>query len=376
MLYDKAMKTNKTIYIIPFVLLTSLACAFVQNMVFPPSPIPEPPPIQATQSSQVSSRTAIPAIPTETLLPTDESLDNPEPITCTNDDCLNACLDRLDQVLETRPFASIGNSIYEEQGAQFNLVLYKVDGDEISGPTILYVPSEYRKYQEDTASHLRIWKFYVAMIPAELRKLVREFVIFTDGPEDTSAWVQPSPTYKGYWQVGFDLLDSDYPAYLADTLVHETAHLLTLNTSQIPDDENQYYYYDDKHNIFMKCEQYAGDGGCSLPDSYINLFYQKFWKSVYKEWWETDQKAQDTKTFEEYLNVMEQFYDRHYKMFINSYAASNIDEDMAESFAYFALNPKPSGKSIYEQKVTFYYQFPELVEYHQQIIEGLCSYVR
>jgi hypothetical protein len=365
------MTTNKKIYVIPFILFITMACAFVQNMVFPPSPTAAPP------SPQLSNPTAISTISTEISAPTSESINNPEPIACTSDDCLNACLDRLDQVLETRPFAPIGNSIYEEQGANFDLVIYKVEGDEIIEPTILYVPSEYRKYQDDTASHLRIWKFYVAIIPSELRKLVNEFVIFTDGPSgDAGAWVRPSSTNPDDWQVGFDLLDSDYPLFVADALVHETGHLLTLNTLQIPEDEDHYYFYDSRTNNVLGCSQYAVYGKCSLPNSYINLFYQRFWKDVYKEWWETDQKAQDTKTFEEYLNVMEQFYDDHSELFIDSYAATNVEEDMAESFSFFVLNPQPSGNSVSEQKVAFFYEFPELVEYRQQIIEGLCSYVR
>ena len=377
MLYDRLMTRSKTIYIALFVLATSLACAFLQNIVVPPLPTLEPSAtLSPTLSSQVWSRTAIAPLSTETLPPTVEPFNNPAPIACTDDDCLNACLDRLDQVLETRPLAPIGNSIYEEQGAEFNLVLYKVEGDEIVAPAVLYVPLEYRKYQEDTASQMRIWKFYVAMIPPELRKWVKEFVVFTDGPYETSAWVQPSSTYKHYWQVGFDLLDSDYPAYLADSLVHETGHLLTLNSEQLPEDPEHYYFYDSRTNSVLGCPQYATDGKCSLPNSYINLFYQRFWKNVYKEWWGINQKAQDTATSEEYLKVMEQFYDRHRKMFLNSYAATSIEEDMAESFSFFVLNPKPSGKSIYQQKVAFYYGFPELVEYRRQMIEGLCSYVR
>jgi hypothetical protein len=365
------MMTNKKIYILPFILFTTLACAFVQNMIFPPSPTPDIP------SPVLSNPTATSMISTEFPTSTAEVINDPEPITCTNDDCLNVCLDRLDKVLDTRPFAPIGNSIYEEQGANFDLVIYEVDGDEIIEPTILYVPSEYRKYQEDIASHLRIWKFYVAIIPPELRKLVKEFVIFTDGPNgDAGAWVRPSPTDKDYWQVGFDLLDSDYPPFLADALVHETGHLLTLNTSQIPDDEDHYYFYDSRNNDVLGCSQYAVDGKCSLPHSYINLFYQRFWKDVYKEWWETDQKAQDTKTFQEYLNVMEQFYEDHSELFIDSYAATNVKEDIAETFSFFILNARPSSNSVAEQKVAFYYEFPELVEYRQQIIEGLCSYVR
>jgi hypothetical protein len=348
-----------------------MACAFVQNMVFLPSPTPDIP------SPQLSNPTAIPVTPTEVSIPTSELVSNPEPITCTNDECLNACLDRLDQVLETRPFAPIGNSIYEEQGASFDLVVYKVKGDEILEPAILYVPSEYQKYQEDTASHLRIWEFYVAIIPPELRKLVKEFVIFTDGPNgEAGAWVRPSPTEKDYWQVGFDLLDSDYPLFVADALVHETGHLLTLNTSQIPEDKDHYYFYDSREDNVLGCSQYAVDGKCSLSSSYINLFYQKFWKDLYKEWWEADQEAQKTGSSEEYWQAMGQFYDKHSELFLNSYAATNIEEDMAESFSFFVLNARPSGSSVSERKVSFYYEFPELVEYRQQIIEGLCSYVK
>jgi hypothetical protein len=364
------MGSRLKIYISLVILITTMACAFVQNMIFPPSPMPA-----STASPIVENTTAAPA--TEAPVPSSEPINNPEPIVCSNDECLNACLDRLSTVLETSPLDSIGNTIYEEQSAEFNLVIYKVEGDEIVDPAILYVPSEYRKYQEDAASHLRIWKFYAAIIPPELRKFVSEFVIYTDGPEgDSVAWVNPSPADADYWQVGFDLLDADYPPFLADSLIHETAHVLTLNTSQIPSDQDQYYLYDPKQNRVPGCEQYAVDGSCTLPDSYINLFYQKFWKDSYAEWWEMEQEAEDAGTSDEYFESMEQFYDEHSDWFIDSYAATSVEEDMAESFSFFALNPKPSGDSIYEQKVAFYYDFPELVEYRRQMIEGLCSYIR
>jgi hypothetical protein len=359
------MSTNIKIRLALLTLAATIACTFVQNMIFPPSPTPELP--APTKSS---------AAPLETSLPEAKPILHPEPITCSDDDCLNACLDRLDEVLATSSFDPIGNSIYEEQDADFNLVIYKINGDEITKPAVLYVPSEYHKYQEDTDSHLRIWNFYVAIIPSELRAFVNEFVIYTDGYGNSYAWVAPSLRDEGYWRVGFDLLDSDYPPYLADSLVHETAHVLTLNTSQVPFEQDKYYYYDEKEGFFRGCEQYAVDGGCSLPDSYINLFYQRFWKDSYAEWWEIEQEAQAAETPDEYYEVMERFYDEHSDWFINSYAATDIVEDMAESFAFFALNPQPSGDAIYEQKIAFYYDFPELVEYRQQVIEGVCSYIR
>lgn len=364
------MTTSHKLMLALLALLTTMACAYVENMIFPPSPAPDLP------ASGLPSLTAEPA-PAEVPTQWAEPFDNPEPITCSDDDCLDACLDRLDTVLETKPFKSIGNSIYEEQGANLNLVVYQVKGDEITDPAVLYVPDEYRKYQEDTDSHLRIWKFYAAMIPAELRALISEFIIYTDGPEGESmAWVQPSSTHEGTWQVGFDLLDSDYPLYLAETLVHETAHVMTLNEAQVPYDEDHFYFYNEKEKGFPGCDQYVLDGSCSLPESYINLFYQQFWKDSYAEWWELDQEAQNAATSDEYFEIMEEFYNDHSDWFLNDYAATDIREDMAESFAFFALNPRPSGDEVYEQKVAFFYDFPELVEYRQQMIEGLCSYIR
>jgi hypothetical protein len=367
------MTAKLKILITLFVLIAGMGCTFVQNMVFPPPASPTP--TRPSLSSEVGRRTAIP--PIEVASPSPEPFDNPEPIACSDDECLNACLDRLNTVLETKPLESIGNSIYEKEGASFNLVVYKVAGDEIKDPAVLYVPDEYRKYQKDTAAHLRIWKFYVALVPAELRTLVDEFVIFTDGPEgDAVAWVQPSSTREGYWQVGIDLLDADYPVYLADTLIHETGHVLTLSASQLPSNDNHYYYYDDKKHQFYGCDQFVVAGSCTLPNSYINLFYQKFWKKSYAEWWDLDQKAQDTNTTDEYFAVMEQFYGEHEDWFLDSYAATSIEEDMAESFAFFALHPKPRDTRVFQQKITFYYDFPELVAYRQQMIQGLCSYIR
>jgi hypothetical protein len=347
-------------------LLVTMACAFMQNMIFPPSPTPDTP----VPPSPAGTAT----LALEVYTPTPETSNDGETIAC-DDDCLNACLDRLDTVLETQTLEPIGNEIYEEQDAEFDLVIYKVDGDKISDPQVLYVPSVYRKYQEDTEVHQRIWNFYIAVIPPELRSTIKTFIIFTDGPEETTAWVSRESPAEGYSQVGFDLLDASYPPLLADTLVHETAHLLTLSSAQVPYDEAHPHYYDEGRENFFECEQYVADGGCSLPTSYVNLFYQKFWKDSYAEWWQVNEKAQNTDTSDEYWELIEEFYDEHDDWFLNSYAATDVEEDMAESFAFFVLNPKPTARWIYEQKINFYYDFPELVEYRRQIIQGLCSYI-
>ncbi len=347
-------------------LIASMACAFAENMLFPPSPTPA-----MRTPSQTPSPSATATLPTETYTPT------LKPVTCSDEKCVNDCLDRLNASLETKLSEPVGKAIYEDQGTEFELVIYKVNGDKISDPRLLYVPPEYQEYQKDTEAQLRIWNFYIAVIPPELRSTIRSFTIFTDGPEEATAWVSRSSTDTEYSKVGFDLLDSNYLPYLANTLVHETAHLLTLNSSQVVHDKDQPHDYDKNQHKFLGCDQYAADGGCSLPDSYINLFYQKFWKDSYAEWWKVDQEARTAETSDERWDMIEEkFYDKHKDWFLNSYAATSVEEDMAESFAFFVLHPKPSRQRIYHQKVTFYYDFPELVEYRQQMIEGLCSYIQ
>jgi hypothetical protein len=311
----------------------------------------------------------VPAAPSGTI----------EPIECSDDACLQACIRRLERVLQTAPFDPIRNPIYEEQQASLDLVVYQVEGDQLTEPAVLHVPPDFQQYQADTAAHRRIWDFYTAIIPDALRSMVNKFIIFTDGVQGgLGAWVSPSETDEDFWTVGFDILDSDYPPYLADVLVHETGHLLTLNTAQVPIDEVKYYFYNGSQEAqeAQGCAQYVNAGGCSLPDSYINLFFQRFWRELHHEWWEVEQQAVDAQSYDEYLEIMEGFYRMHDELFRNSYAATNVKEDMAESFSYFVLNPRPTGEGVPDQKVQFYYEFPELVEYRRQIIQGLCAYVR
>jgi len=57
------------------------------------------------------------------------------------------------------------------------------------------------------------------------------------------------------------------------------------------------------------------------------------------------------------------------KDFVTEYASTNPGEDIAESFAFFVLRPKPSSsKKKSDQKMLFFFDYPELVK--------LRSYVR
>jgi hypothetical protein len=48
-------------------------------------------------------------------------------------------------------------------------------------------------------------------------------------------------------------------------------------------------------------------------------------------------------------------------------------EDIAESWAFFVLSPKPELKSIADEKILFFYEYPELVELRTQILNNICA---
>ena len=70
--------------------------------------------------------------------------------------------------------------------------------------------------------------------------------------------------------------------------------------------------------------------------------------------------------------LLEDFYEVHQDQFLSDYAATSPAEDIAEAWAFFVLSPKPELNSIANEKILFFYEYPELVELRTQILKQLC----
>ena len=295
----------------------------------------------------------------------------PIPIACTDDSCLNACLRRISQTLETHQFEALGGE-YAGSGANINLVVYKVENGNLGEPDILYAPKEFKPFQEDFEAQKLVWKYASSLLPADQLQLISEYDVFTDGPQNILAWVNVRDGLdRSRWQLGVDVADAQNPVDLTYTLIHEFGHLITLNSNQIPQGD---YYYGWNQNS-STCPQFTSPEGCSLPNSYLNRFYQNYWVDILGEWRDMVERPQ-TKSDEEFRALVHDFYSRHEDQFVREYAATNIDEDIAESFMHFVLEPKPTGKGVIDQKIRFFYDFPELVSMRQQMIQSVCSYTQ
>ncbi|MBE2222857.1 MAG: hypothetical protein IAF02_15035 [Anaerolineae bacterium] len=215
--------------------------------------------------------------------------------------------------------------------------------------------------------HQEIWAFLRQILPADLLLSdVSEYHIFTDGTEEILAYVSPLPDDPNHWLIGIDIADAGTTGKVntrdfVHTTIHEFAHILTLEDAQVPPDTSlSAAEIEDgvESEVALACTTFYTGEGCALNNAYINQFFNKFWADVYYnefqdvEWAETD---------EEYEDALLAFYEARPDWFVTEYAATNPGEDIAESFTYFVLQEKPTGSSIADQKVRFFYDYPALV---------------
>jgi hypothetical protein len=295
---------------------------------------------------------------------------------CPNGDCVVACMVDLRSIVQAPSAANAlrGNHSLEDDDS-YVLVTYTVRGDELLYPEVNRdIPARYRNLQSDTAAHERIWRFFAALIPASQRTYLTEFVIYTDGKDEELAAVSLSVTDPSEWVLMVDISDAQNPQELTFTLIHEFGHLLTLNATQIPPNQALFDNPDDL-DIYEResesCDNYFTYEGCANSRSYLNLFVLRFWDDIWDEWIEIDSEEDEDR----YYELLDDFYYEYEDQFVTDYAATNPEEDIAESFSYFILDARPRGNSIAEQKIKFFYEFPELVRLREHVAINLCAQV-
>lgn len=252
------------------------------------------------------------------------------------------------------------------------LVTYKVDGEQLSEPQFAPISDDLINAQLDVATQQKTWEYFTTLIPERERAMVSEYAVLTDGDGNLLSAVRQTPDNPTKWTLEVDIADSADSYNLTFTLIHEFGHLLTLNADQVPPSQGIFSRRDQSkvHDLAVSlCPSYYPGEGCSLTDSYINQFYQRFWTNIYDEWNEIDQ-IEDDRAYYENLN---QFYEKYQAQFLTGYATADPAEDIAESWAYFVLTPKPDGDTIAEEKVLFFYEYSKLVELRQEILGRLCA---
>ena len=250
---------------------------------------------------------------------------------------------------------------------------YLVSGDDITDIQLEDVPADLQDEQDDTASHERIWDYYASLIPRQYRATLSEFWIMTDGQDNVLAAVAQTYDDPTLWSLEVDIADSYNYDYLTFTLVHEFAHLLTLGPEQVPPSEAVFNNPED-NDIYLQelsaCSNFFPGEGCANPDSYINEFYNAFWVDTYDEWNEINLEEDD----DAYYDQLDDFFFKYEEQFLTDYAVTHPAEDIAESFAFFVFSEETAGGTIAEHKILFFYQYPELIDLRNEILNNVCQY--
>lgn len=185
--------------------------------------------------------------------------------------------------------------------------------------------------------HSSLWYGYAWLIPEYAREDMNKFEVFDSG--DTLAHVYLHDEFGTEdWTLGMNRENLELASETMITYIHEFSHLLSLRDTEVD-------YYADANS----CEHYYLDDTCYYEDAYIAYFYEQFYSNGLPE-----------ATLENY---------------ISDYAMTSIVEDFAESFAHFVLSPQPTGDTIVEQKILYFYQFEDLIQLRADILARAATWM-
>jgi hypothetical protein len=219
---------------------------------------------------------------------------------------------------------------------------YTIDGDDIN----------LKKWNKE-ASHEEIWKLFTKLIPLYYRRDFKLYSVYEDSKSDTIASVVQDSNENTKWNMDVNkalFYDEAWKLTTKEsthTLIHEFAHVLSLGKSQVDYLPTNLAFESSIDRFKEKCSSTFLSEGCLKKQSYLQAFITDFWTKAGVI--ATEGKGQF-------------IYEWQESEFVTDYAATNPAEDIAESFTYFILKPKPAGETMAEKKILFFYQYDELVK--------------
>lgn len=199
---------------------------------------------------------------------------------------------------------------------------------------------------EPTGRAAEVWRIFERIAtPEYAAQVIYEYRVGDAPGSDTLAYVERSDE-PGYWALADNLATSSDTPYLIATLIHEYAHLILWST--------------DEFDIADECELLAfSDGLCAHPDAILQAYHERFWHAYGSAAPGPDNVDSD---------IAERFYDAHPEDFVSAYAATNVAEDAAETFAAFVIEdiPDPQSSTV-AAKLAFFAEYPELLAIRDRI---------
>ena len=206
----------------------------------------------------------------------------------------------------------------------------------------------------DEKMNKTLWEMFVRTNAPEIVNRVNSFHVFLTSPPDTPGlYGSVRSDLKGRYALTIviqthmkaGVLDT---AEVYNTYLHEGFHIASLSQADA--------------SVVMKdyvCPTYfstAYFGQCVGNNSYLMKFTAKFYKGGY---------GQYTSKFDVTAN----------RTCTSEYGCTKFTEDIAESYMEFVAKDKPTTNDVADQKILFFYDFPELIALRTQIRRNITGEV-
>jgi hypothetical protein len=173
------------------------------------------------------------------------------------------------------------------------------------------------------AAHRALWQTVEHVLPTAELAEIRQLNVVTDGPNGTLGMVHRSGQATDRWILSLDLAEPE--RVLEETLIHELAHVLTLDR-------------DDLRTGTDGCDGVRLPLGCARAGSALAQWADQFWP-------DPDHAAT---------------FDREH--FVSEYAASAVHEDLAETFLAYVTQRSHASSPVLAEKFAFFDRHPDLAQ--------------
>ena len=174
-----------------------------------------------------------------------------------------------------------------------------------------------------------LWNEIVKLAPPEFTNNINVMHLELNKDNDTMATMCAVSTDASKWDINLDirLLDPDKTEEITKNIIYLTTFYYILRTDQI-------------EFLSPKKDNYSYAGNTYRDNSYINIFYRRFWKGRRKE-----------------INLSQ--YDIYKNEFLNSKASRTVYDDMAVSFYnYVNVGIMRRYLGFRADKTNFFHEYP------------------
>ncbi len=204
--------------------------------------------------------------------------------------------------------------------------------------------------------HRRYFSRVFELFPQEYGSKLSQLNIFNNDSGFADAFVETLPPKHNTWlyAVRSEMLDFTKDDANDELIVHELAHIISYET---PFQEPL---------IAGDCiSGYFEIKGCPPENSYLRLFVDEFWSNK-----RSLDRAERNSESKDSVGDAYDFYKDNSDEFVSGYAALNPEEDFSEAFMYFVLEPDAVTGETANDKIDFFWDFPEMRKIRTEILKN------